>query len=47
MEMGWFLYFWKMTPAEYKSLTVEEHKAMVDVMTEIGKQRKRAANKRR
>jgi hypothetical protein len=45
-DRAWFWHFWKITPAEYRSLTVAEHLAMQNVMKEVARANRRARGKR-
>lgn len=35
--MAWFCWHWRLTPDQYRSLTVAEHRAMADVLKRVSK----------
>lgn len=45
-DRAWFWHFWRVTPAEYRSLTVAEHQAMLMVMKEVARQNRKAKGRR-
>jgi len=45
-DRAWFWHFWRITPAEYRKLTVAEHQAMIRVMREVARQNRKARARR-
>lgn len=45
-DRAWFWHFWRVTPNEYRALTVAEHEAMLAVMKEVAKQHRKARARR-
>jgi hypothetical protein len=44
-DRAWFWHFWRLTPTEYKKLTVAEHEAMIKVMKEIARRNRKAGRR--
>lgn len=45
-DRAWFWHFWRVTPTEYRLLTVAEHQAMIRVMKEVAKANRKARSRR-
>lgn len=46
-QRAYFWQFWRITPSEYRALTVAEHEAMVGVMEDVARENKKAAQRAR
>lgn len=46
-DRAWFWHFWKITPTEYRALTVGEHNAMMGVMKDIARENRKARRRGR
>lgn len=44
---AYFWHFWRITPDEYRALSVAEHNAMSEVMQDYAREQKKAAQRAR